>query len=184
MRPAARASADAGLQGQIDGNDTDIAANAGAISTNATAISDEAAARAAGDATLQDNLDTETQARFNNDSFLSGMISANSVADAALDARVTPLEGQSSAAAVNAIDSLDTAHSAEILANSTALSSETSARIAADGNLQGQIDANDTDIATNAGAISDEVAAAQLPMLICKTRSTIFHPVFRPSRTL
>ena len=155
----ARASADSGLQGQIDGNDTDILANAGAISTNATAISDEASARAAGDVTLQDNIDTESQARFTNDSFLSGMISANSVADAALDARVTALEGQSSAAAVNAIDSLDTAHSAEILANSTALSSETSARIAADEDLEGQIEANDTDITANADAISSEVTA-------------------------
>ena len=120
---AARASADSGLQGQIDSNDTDIAANASGISTNAGAISDEAAARAAADGTLQDNIDAEATARFNNDSFLSGMISANGVADAALDARVTALENESSTAALDAIDSLDTAHSAEILANTTALSS-------------------------------------------------------------
>ena len=156
---AARASADSGLQGQIDSNDTDIAANASGISTNVGAISDEAAARAAADGTLQDNIDAEATARFNNDSFLSGMISANGVADAALDARVTALENESSTAALDAIDSLDTAHSAEILANTTALSSETSARIAADGDLQGQIDGNDTDIAANAGAISTNATA-------------------------
>ena len=34
-----RANADAGLQGQIDGNAADIATNAGAISTNAASIS-------------------------------------------------------------------------------------------------------------------------------------------------
>ena len=156
---ADRASADSGLQGQIDGNDADIATNAGAISTNATAISDEATARAAADGTLQDNLDAEAAARFNNDSFLSGMISANGVADAAVEARVTALENQSSTAALDAVDSLDTAHSAEILANTTALSTESAARIAADAGLQGQVDGNDTDIAANAGAISTNATA-------------------------
>ena len=151
---AARASADSGLQDQIDSNDTDIATNASGISTNATAISDEAADRATADGTLQDNIDAEATARFNNDSFLSGMISANSLADAELGARVTALENESSTAALDAVDSLDTAHSAEILANTSALASETSARIAADGSLQVQIDDNDTDIAANADAIS------------------------------
>ena len=156
---SARTTADSGLQGQIDGNDADIATNAGAISTNATAISDEATARAAADGTLQDNLDAEAAARFNNDSFLSGMISANGVADAAVEARVTALENQSSTAALDAVDSLDTAHSAEILANTTALSTESAARIAADAGLQGQVDGNDTDIAANAGAISTNATA-------------------------
>ena len=52
-----RANADSGLQGQIDGNDTDIATNAGAISTNATAISDEASARETADSGLQGQID-------------------------------------------------------------------------------------------------------------------------------
>ena len=156
---SARAAADSGLQGQIDGNDADIATNAGAISTNATAISDEASARAAADTDLQGNLDAEATARFNNDSFISGMLSANSAADAAVEARVSALENESTSAALDAVDSLDTAHSAEILANTSGLSDESAARIAADTGLQTQIDGNDSDISTNASGISTNATA-------------------------
>ena len=163
---SARAAADTGLQGQIDGNDTDIAANTTSIATNATAISDESSARTNADSDLQGQINDEETARFNNDAFLSGMIGANGTADAALEVRVSSLEGLSSSAAFDAVDSLDTAHSSEILSNTTSISNEVSDRTTADSNLQGQIDGNDTDIAanttsigTNATAISDENSA-------------------------
>ena len=161
-----RTNADSGLQGQIDGNDTDIATNVTAIGTNATAISSETTARTTADSDLQDQINDEATARFNNDAFLSGMIGANGTADAALEVRVSSLEGLSSSAALDAVDSLDTAHSSEILANTTSINNEVSDRTTADTGLQGQIDGNDTDIAanttsigTNATAISDESSA-------------------------
>ena len=118
-----RANADSGLQGQIDGNDTDIATNAGAISTNATAISDEASARETADSGLQGQIDGNDTDIATNAGAISTKATAISDEASARETADSGLQGQ--------IDGNDTdiaTNAGAISTNATAISDEASAR--------------------------------------------------------
>ena len=130
---------------------------------NATAISNEAAARVAADNALQGNIDSEATARIAGDTTNADAITAEATARGAAD---TTLQGNidseatarisgdaANATAIsdeaNTRSAADTAHDSAIAANATAISDEVNTRSAADT-------AHDSAIAANATAISDE----------------------------
>ena len=103
-------------------------------------ISSEASARQSADSDLQDAIDQEVSDR---QAAVSSEASARQTADAALDARLDVLEGPDSQAGsvAKALKDAKAYTDAETSARQSAVSSEASARQAADSTLQSHIDA-------------------------------------------
>jgi hypothetical protein len=129
-----------------------------------SSVSSEASARQAADSDLQDAIDAEISDRqtaiSSVESSLSSEASARAAADSALDGRLDILEGNENTAGsvAKALKDAKAYTDAETSARQSAVSSEASARQAADADLQ---DAIDQEVSDRQAAISSEASARQ-----------------------
>lgn len=150
---ASRISADSGLQSQIT---VEASTRAAADATNAAAIATETTNRTNADTTLQANINSEASTRASADSVeQAARIAANANLQSQVTAEVSA-RTSGDAANTTAIDNEQAARIAGDNALQTNLDTESAARIAADATLQSGVDANTTAIATET---TDRIAA-------------------------
>ena len=176
----ARGNADANLQGQIDSNDGDIDQLNQDLAAEATTrgnadtqlqsnIDAEATARGNADTQLQGNIDAEATARQNADNALQSDIDDNGyrIANAAAASGFVSGEfnGVSSVpthpgyTGTNHLDNESTLIDADVALDG-AIAAEASRALAAEGLLDGEIEANATAIQTNANNLQSEITRA------------------------